>query len=219
MLIVVPLSLLAQTPSAILHAQGGVWVNEYEARDSAAIFSGDTIETKPGFSATLAVEGSQVLIQPESVTKFQGDYIELDHGGVSVETSRSFRVRVHCITVIPAANTFTQYDVTDVNGTVQVSARKSDVNVDIEHGDHKPTDPPVTQGSQRASVHESEQRSYNESEVCGAPPRPVSPSTSLSPKWIAVGGGGAAGVGVLLCLVVFCNSHGGTPPPVSASRP
>jgi hypothetical protein len=219
MVAIVPPSLLAQTPSAILHAQGGVWVNEYEAKDSAAIFSGDNIETKPGFSATLAVEGSQALIQPESVTKFQGDYIELDHGGVSVETSRSFQVRVHCITVIPITNTFTQYDVSDVNGTVQVAARKSDVNVDIQRGSHKPTDPQVGQGSQRASVHEGEQHSYNESEVCGAPPRPTGATSGLSPKWIEIGGGSAVGVGVLLCLAVFCKGHGGTQPPMSNSQP
>jgi hypothetical protein len=68
MVVMVPVSLLGQTPSAILHAQGGVWVNGYEAKDSAAVFAGDLLETRPGFSANLTLEGPAVLIQPESVT-------------------------------------------------------------------------------------------------------------------------------------------------------
>lgn len=84
MIVVVPVTLLGQTPSAIVHTQGGVWVNGYEARDSSAIFAGDLIETKAGFSANLTLDGSTVLIQPETVGKFQGDLLVLDHGGVSV---------------------------------------------------------------------------------------------------------------------------------------
>ena len=85
MMVMVPLSLLGQTPSAgtpsaILHTQGGVWVNGYEARDSSAIFTGDLVETKPGFSASLSLEGSTILIQPESVAKFQQELLVLDHG-------------------------------------------------------------------------------------------------------------------------------------------
>jgi hypothetical protein len=216
LVVLVPLSLLGQTPSAILHTPGGVWVNGYEANDSAAIFSGDVLETKPGFSANLTLEGSEVMIQPESVTKFQADWLELDHGGVSVGTSKGFKVRVNCITVEPVTNEWTQYEVADVNGTVQVAARKSDVNVEIEKDHRKPLD---QAGSQKASVHEGEQRSYNESEICGAPARPAGAGSVLSPKWIAIGAGSAVGAGILICVVLLCPGKGGSPPPVSASRP
>src|ERR1051326_1661807 len=40
----------AETPVAIIHTQGGVSVNGYEATDSSALFAGDLMETKPGFS-------------------------------------------------------------------------------------------------------------------------------------------------------------------------
>src|ERR1700677_3111434 len=83
----VPLSLLGQTPSAILHSQGGVWINGSEAHDSTAVSPGDLLETKPGFSSTLTLEGSTVLLQAESVVKLQANSLELDHGGVSVTTS------------------------------------------------------------------------------------------------------------------------------------
>ena len=82
---ILPLTSLGQalpekSGGAILHAQGGVWVNGYEAHDSSAVFAGDIVETKSGATANLSLEGSTVMIAPESVTKFQGDLIELDHG-------------------------------------------------------------------------------------------------------------------------------------------
>ncbi len=212
MVVMIPLSLLGQTPSAILHAQSGVWVNGYEARDSSSVFAGDLLETKPGFSASLSLEGSTVLIQPESVTKFEGDMLVLDHGSVSVGTSKSFKVRVNCITVVPVANEWTQYEVTDVNGTVQVSARKNDVNVEHEISRQKPSSEGAA--SQAGIVREGQQGNYNESDLCGAPPRPTGASSSgVNPKWIAAG---AAGAGILIWVVVH---GGGNKTPLSASQP
>src|SRR5579872_1151 len=99
MIVVVPVTLLGQTPSAIVHTQGGVWVNGYEARDSSAIFAGDLIETKAGFSANLTVEGSTILMGPQSLAKFGDNFIELEHGAVSVGSSTKFEVRIDCMHV------------------------------------------------------------------------------------------------------------------------
>ena len=211
-----PSSLLGQagaspTGAAILHTQGGVWVNGYEATDATAIFPGDEMETKPGFSANLSLDGSTVLIQPESVAKFQGDLLELDHGSVSVGTSKGFKVRVKCITVVPVRNEWTQYEVTDVNGTAHVAALKDDVKVELGLGGKKAS--PQPEASNDATVREGEQRSYAESEACGVPARPTAPVTGLNTKWIAAG---AAGAGVLLWVLV----HGsGGKTPVSVAQP
>jgi len=218
MMVMVPLSLLGQTPSAgtpsaILHTQGGVWVNGYEARDSSAIFTGDLVETKPGFSASLSLEGSTILIQPESVAKFQQELLVLDHGSVSVGTSRSFKVKVNCVTVVPVLNEWTQFDVTDLNGTVQVAAHKDDVNVEREMGQKKPS--AETESSRGTVVHEAEQKSYSESEVCGAPARLTGTTNGLSPKWIAVGAGGA-GAGIIIWILL---RGGGGKTPISSSQP
>ena len=199
---------------AILHAQSGVWVNGYEAHDSSAVFAGDVIETKTGASANLSLEGSTVLLAPETVGKFQGDLLDLDHGGVSVTTSRSFKVRVHCILVVPVQNEWTEYAVTDVTPTMQVEARKLDVNVEHERGRGKET--PTDNTSERASVHQGEQKSYNETDICGplAQPTSAGSGSGISPKWIAAGAGGA---GLLLLLLI----HGGgsKPQQVSPSAP
>ncbi|HLV85675.1 MAG TPA: hypothetical protein VKV39_01780 [Candidatus Sulfotelmatobacter sp.] len=211
----VPVALLGQVPGAILHTQGGVWVNGYEAQDAAAVFDGDVLQTKPGFSAKLDLEGSSVLVQPESVIKFHGDSLTLDHGSVSVGTSRSFKVLVKCITVVPVTNDWTSYDVTDVNGTVQVAAIKSDVNVNHSgsQGAKQEKAQPEASDSQKASVHQGEQKSYNESDLCGAPLNPTGAGSLLNPKWIAAG---AAGVGVLIWILIH---GGGGQTPMSASQP
>ena len=200
-----------QTGGAILHAQGGVWINGYEARDSSAVFPGDLLETKPGSAANLNLDGSTVLIQPESVVKLQTNLLELDHGSVAVGTSRGFKVQVHCITVVPVLNEWTQYEVNNLNGSVQVAARKDDVYVERKRDDKKPS--PETEASHGTTVHETEQKSFNESEICGAPAQPVGPASGLSPKWIAAGG--AAGAGILIC-VLLCR---GGKTPISSSTP
>src|SRR5271165_2540006 len=130
MVVLFPVSLAAaDTGSAVLRSEGGVWVNGMEVAGSTVVFPGDVLETKPGFVANLDAEGSSVLIQPESVVKFQGNYLSLEHGSVSVGTSTSMSVHVNCIKVEPVSNERTQYDVTDTSGTVHVVAHKNDVNI------------------------------------------------------------------------------------------
>ena len=110
--------------SAILHAQSGVWVNGTEVPDSTAILPGDLLETKPGAVANLNAEGSSVVIQPESVIKYNGDSLTLEHGSVLTNTSNSFSVNIDCLKVVPVANVWTQYEVAHLNGNVHVDAQK-----------------------------------------------------------------------------------------------
>jgi ferric-dicitrate binding protein FerR (iron transport regulator) len=222
MLALMPHCLLAQDiptqpriGGAILRTQGGVWVNGYEAQDSSAVFPGDLIETKVGFSASLTLDGSTVLLGPQSLVKFGDNFLVLEHGGVSVGTSRKFEVRVNCMRVVPVLADWTQYEVQDVNRTMQVSARKDDVNVEREGGRAKGT-PTAGAAEQHASVHEGEQRSYDENEICGAPPAPTQ-AGAINAKWIEIGGG-VAGAGVLCALL--CRGGGGpSKPNLSQSAP
>ena len=65
--------------------------------------------------------------------QFEGDELVLDHGTLSVNTTRGMRVRIGCLTITPVDDgNWTHYDVADVNGKVTVSALKLDVYID-EH--------------------------------------------------------------------------------------
>ena len=208
-----PLSLVAaETGSAILRSSGGVWINGSEARDSTAVAPGDLLETKPGSVANLDADGSAVLIQPESVVKFNGDSLTLEHGSVSVGTSKAMSVHVDCIRVVPVSNDWTQYDVTHVNGTVQAAARKKDVNIQLAASVRKPTPESAIQS---ASVHEGEQATRDATAACGAVKSPSEAGSSLNSKWIEIGAGAVGGV-LLLCILLC---RGKNPPQVSPVQP
>jgi hypothetical protein len=137
--------------------------------------------------------------------------LELDHGSVVVGTSKGFKVRVNCITVVPVLNKWTQYEVSDTNGTVHIAARKLDVNVNHEGHGTKSAD--KVNDSQKATVREGEESKRDESEVCGAAERASPAHFPVDPKWIAAGAGGT---GILLWLLL----HGGpSKPPVSNWQP
>jgi hypothetical protein len=197
-----PLSLLGQAPpqtqpsSAILHAEGGVWVNGAEAHDSTAVFSGDVLQTKPGFSATLSLDGTEVLLAPETVGKFDGDAFVLDHGSVSVGTSKSFKVKVNCIKVIPVHEEWTKYE------------------VNVEHEAHAKPSTDSTASSDEGIVHEGQRKNYDETQLCGAPPRPTTAGSGVNTKWIVAG---AAGAGIL--ILILAHGTGGGKSPISASQP
>jgi len=188
----------ADTGAAVLHSKGGVWVNGLEVPDSTAISPGDHLETKPGFIANLDAEGSAILIQPESIVTYQGTFLVLEHGSVSVGTSTSMSVHVNCIRVVPISGERTQYDVGDTNGTVQVAAHKNDVNI-TQGSTHKAASD--NSSSQSASVHEGQQASRDESTACGAALRPGVAGHALNTKWIEIGGGAGVG-GLILCLLL-----------------
>lgn len=199
-----------QNGAGILHVQtGGAMVNGYEAADSTAVFPGDELQTNPTSPASLSLDGATVLLQPESVGKLQNNLLELDHGAVFVGTSKGFKVKVNCLTVTPVHEAWTQYQVTNVNGNVQVDARKDDVYVERAADLKKPS--PDSTTSRQSVVHEGEQKSFDLSGICGAPP-PTTAGSSINPKWIAAGGAGV--VGIVICVLV-CTSH----KPISSSSP
>lgn len=219
MIVLVPPTVLGQSmptgqpAGAILHTQGGVWVNGAEARDSSAIFPGDLVETKTGVSANMSLDGTTISIGPESVTKFQSDYLELDHGAVSVVTSRGFQVHVNCLRVVPVLNEWTSYEVLDTDRNVHVSAHKDDVNV--VHDSAAKNVSPQSEAGQKASVHEGEHQSYDETEICGAPP--LANAGGINTKWIAITSGGATGL--IVCALLCRFSGGGNKQPASPSTP
>lgn len=216
MIVLLPLSLqAADSGAAVVHSKGGVWVNGAEVVDGTAIFSGDLLQTKPGFVASLDAEGSSVLIEPESVVEFQGNFLVLEHGSVSVGTSTSMSVHVNCLRVEPVNGERTQYDVTDTSGTVQVSALKSDVN--IKQGGVLQKASKQGEAAQAAIVREGQQAKRDESAACGAPARPGTGTggNPLNTKWIEIGGGAGAGV-ALLCLILCKGSSAAS---VSPSQP
>lgn len=214
MIVIYPSSLLAADAGpAILHAKGQVWVNGKEAADSTAIMPGDLLETNSGAAANLTTDGSTIVIQEQSIVKYNGDSLSLEHGSVSVGTSKSMSVTVDCLRVVPVSNQWTQYDVTNVNSHVGVAALKLDVN--ILHGATMRKPAPESTAAQSATVHEGQQVTRDRSEVCGVARVPSRAGSPVNTKLIGIGAG--AGGGVLLLCLLLCS--GKKPAQVSQSGP
>jgi hypothetical protein len=204
MVVVLPVSLFAQeSAGAMLHSSGtAVLVNKATVAASIAIFPNDLIETQKDAVARIEATGSTADINPETMVQFESDELVLDHGSVSVNTTRGLRVRVGCLTVTPVnPSDWTQYDVVDVDGKVTVHALKSDVYIDGRSKNPQDLKKPLR--STRDLVRETEQKSREEK--CGGaylkPDRiPGIDGIMNSPVAIWIGGAMVAAVACLgLC--------------------
>lgn len=130
MLGLTPTSLLAtDQAAATVNCKGTVWLNGNPLPSSSAILSGDMIQTTKDSVATITASGSSVIVQPESVVKFASSTLSLEQGSISVGSSNALITSAGIATVTPASGTWTEYEVTNQNGMVEVVARKGSLSV------------------------------------------------------------------------------------------
>jgi len=130
-----PVQLLAaDTAAAMLYANGTAWVNGSSVPKSAAVFAGDLVQTRPDSSAHISASGSSVMVLADSLVKFEGPAVEVEHGAVRVTTAQGLAARAGEVTIKPAGNSWTEFQVQDVDGTVHIAANKGDVIVQDQQG-------------------------------------------------------------------------------------
>src|SRR6202142_311347 len=199
--------LAGETATAMLYTNGAAWLNGSDVPKSAAVFSGDLLQTRADSTASIQTNGSNVMVLADSLIKFEGPAVELEHGGVRVTTSRGLEARAGEGTVKPVANTWTEFQVTDVNGQVQIAANKGDVTVQDDKGTTT-----VTQGQQTTRDDTSDSKKKKKRNQSGA--APAAKGGIMSSRTAVIGGGvilGGAAAWVWL-------DHGGEGP-VSPSCP
>lgn len=126
--------LAADSASAMLYSNGTAWINGSTVPKSAAVFAGDMVQTRPDSTANLSASGSSVMVLADSLVKFQGPAVEIEHGAVRVSTAQGLATRAGEVTIKPAGSTWTEFQVTDVDGQVQIVASKGDVTVQDPQG-------------------------------------------------------------------------------------
>lgn len=158
--------LSAQETGAILHSNGvGVFLNNNTAPSSTALFPGDDVRTGKAAVARIDITGSSTDIGQETILQYESDELVLDHGNLSVNTSRGLRVRVGCLHITPVdSSNWTHYEVVDVNGKVTISARKIDVYVDERNKNEKDWKT-AAEHKGRSIVREGEQKTREDK--CG----------------------------------------------------
>jgi hypothetical protein len=180
----------------MLYTSGAAWLNGSEVPKSAALFAGDMLQTRPDSTASIQSNGSNVMVSADSLVKFEGLAVELEHGAVRVMTSRGLAARAGEVTVTPARNSWTEFQVADVDGQVQIAAQKGDVTVQDDKGTTT-----VTQGQQttRDDSTDTEKKKKKHRRAAGAAPA-ASGGIMSSTTAIISGLGVVGGIGVWVWL-------------------
>ena len=194
-----PASLLAADADpggAMLYGRGkeAVLLNGKPLPRSSAVFPGDLIQTPPESVATLDAPGSGVVVYPDSVVKFEQNSVSLQHGSVSVATSKRMVALAHQMTVTPASDAWTEFEVADTNGSTRVIASKGSVDVNC--------------GKSTASLSEGDEVTGDAAGNCSKKKRkggPVFPLNAgpLSGPWVVIGALGTGGG--IICLLLCDN--------------
>jgi hypothetical protein len=211
LIFVLAASLMAQDLGrAMLHSDGGAWLNGKPAPNSSAIFPHDLVQTRNESTARIDVDGSTVTIQPGTMVQYEGDELFLDHGSLQLSSTGGMKVRVNCMTIIPLTQERTRYDVIEAAGKVMVVARDNDVGIHYRRVAARRL---KDGGSSDETVHRSEQ--VTREERCGAEGQPApfdGNGPILNSPWAR--GAGVAVIGILTCWAVCRGDE-----PVSPHKP
>ncbi|MFZ1133184.1 MAG: hypothetical protein WCA97_09095 [Terriglobales bacterium] len=130
MIALVPVSLLAAGAGVgMLHPYGTAWLNGAAVSKSSTVFPGDLVQTNSGSALNIRSAGSSVTVLSDSLVKFEGDAVSVEHGTVKLATSKSMFAHAGMVTAAPASAAWTEFEFTEANGTVQIVALKGDLKI------------------------------------------------------------------------------------------
>jgi hypothetical protein len=119
----------ADSGAGMLYAKGTAWINGSMVPRTSAVFPGDLVQTRSDSVASINASGSNLIILEDSLIKFDGPSSSLEHGSVTVATSKGMIIRSGEITVAPASTGWTEFEVKGSDGSVRIVAQKGDVKV------------------------------------------------------------------------------------------
>lgn len=192
-------SFAADANAAILYTKGAAWINgAHVPRSSSAVFSGDLVQTRSDSVANINQPGSSVTVLADSLVQFQGSSLKIEHGGVTVSTSRGLSTAAGEVTVAPATTAWTEFNVSDTDGTVRIAARKGDLTV----SDGKET-VTLAQGQETTREESSDSSASNRKKKKKEQPGavPAAGGGIMNSPW-AIGVGGAAIAGVATWVLI-----------------
>lgn len=195
---------------AMLYTHGSVKLNGSSVPRTSALFSGDVVETGVDSVANINTTGSTVLIKNDSLVQYDGGIVKLEHGGITVSTSSSMTMHAGNISVSPSGGVLTEFEVADVDGTVQIAARKGDLTITDDTGTAKLAQGQETTRDDSQANDNDNQKKKKKKRAAGMVPGAAQGGILNSPWAIGIGGGAAIGV------TVWVLSQGNEP--VSPSR-
>jgi hypothetical protein len=210
LVILFPLSMFAaDSNAAMLYTNGAAWVNgAHVPRSSSSIFQGDLLQTRSDSIANINQPGSTITVLADSLVTFHGDSLDIEHGGVTVSTSRGVSTTAGDIKVAPVNNNWTEFNVVDVDGTVRIAARKGDVSISDGKSTYTLAQGQETSRDDSSGNDDQNGKKKHKKQSPGAVP--AAGGGMLNSPW-AVGVGGAAAVGVAVWVLGFHNDDPASP--------
>jgi hypothetical protein len=120
--------------AAMLYTHGAAWLNGAHVPASSAIFTGDLVQTRSDSGANINAPGSSITVLGDSLVQFEGASLKVEHGSVAVATSKGVATTAGDVRVAPASDAWTEFNVTDVDGTVRIAANKGDLTITDQSG-------------------------------------------------------------------------------------
>jgi hypothetical protein len=193
MVVIFPAALFAaDQPAAMLYSHGTALLNGNSIARSSALFSGDLVQTSADSVANINATGSAVLVLNDSLVQYQGNAVKLEHGGVTISTSKLLATRAGDVTVSPAAGVWTDFEVRDVDGTVQIAARKGDLTISDDTGTTTLAQGQQTTRDDSQSQNDDKSKKKKKRREAGA--APAAGGGTLDNPWvIGIAGGAIAG--------------------------
>jgi hypothetical protein len=209
MMVLVPASLMAvDSGVGMVRPYGAAWLNGAAVQQSSAIFPGDLVQTSSSSALKIRSSGSSVTVLSDSLVKFEGGAVSVEHGGVKLATSKSMFARAGSVTATPASSAWTEFELTDVDGTVQIVAIKGDLQ--ISDGSQTTT---LSQG-QQATQKDSDETQAQKDQSGTVPEKKK--KKKISAVYIVVAAEAAAATAGAIALALASES---APPPISSITP
>jgi hypothetical protein len=209
LLLIVPASLFAaDSGAAMLYTNGAAWLNGGHVPSSSAIFTGDLVQTMSDSAANIHAPGSSITVLGDSLVQFEGTSLKVEHGGVSVSTSKGVATTAGDVRVAPVSNAWTEFNVTDVDGTVRIAARKGDLTVTDDDGTVT-----LAQGQETTRDEQSDQGDKKKKDKRRADGAVPAAGGGVLDSPIVIGVGAAVIIGVTTWVLLQSSN------PVSASAP
>jgi hypothetical protein len=201
----------ADSNAAMLYTNGAAWVNgAHVPRSASSIFSGDLLQTRSDSVANINEPGSSITVLADSMVQFQGASVDIQHGGVTVATSKEIYATAGDVKVAPASNAWTEFNVTDVDGTVRIFARKGDLTISDGKDVVTLAQGQDTTRDESSGTNDKDNKKKNKKRQSGAVP---AAGGGIMNSPIAIGIGAGAIIGVTTWVLVKSDN------PASPTKP
>ena len=90
LILLTPCALLAQdTGAAVIYGTGSVFLNGAALTNSSAVTVGDVVQARDNGVANINAPGATVVVESNTIVRFQSGGFALDRGSLSVATGKS----------------------------------------------------------------------------------------------------------------------------------